>query len=128
MTLGDIIKEYRAEHGISMREFSNMSGISKGYLSMLEKNEHPTTGKKIAPSLDMIKQVADTMGVKVNDIISMLEKGQPITLTPALHGRDLEMINLFHQLNDTGKIKLMERARELIELGYQKGETDAMAQ
>lgn len=43
MTLGDIVKNYRAEHGLSLREFSRISGVSNGYISMLEKNEHPKT-------------------------------------------------------------------------------------
>ena len=43
MTLGDIVKNYRTEHGLSLREFSRISGVSNGYISMLEKNEHPKT-------------------------------------------------------------------------------------
>lgn len=41
MTLGEIIKKYRTEHDMSMRDFEALSGISRGYLSMLEKNENP---------------------------------------------------------------------------------------
>ena len=37
MTLGDLIKNYREETGMSMDEFAEKSGLSKGYISMLEK-------------------------------------------------------------------------------------------
>ena len=37
MTLGDVIYKYRSQHGLSMDKFSELSGISKGYISMLEK-------------------------------------------------------------------------------------------
>ena len=52
MTLGDIVKNYRTEHGLSLREFSRISGVSNGYISMLEKNEHPKTKKPIVPSIE----------------------------------------------------------------------------
>ena len=39
MTLGDVIYQYRTKHNISMDKFSELSGISKGYISMLEKNQ-----------------------------------------------------------------------------------------
>jgi len=45
MTLGDIIKSYRSKYGLSMDSFSDKSGISKAYISLLEKNKHPKTGK-----------------------------------------------------------------------------------
>lgn len=37
MTLGDIIKSYRSKYGLSMDSFSDKSGISKAYISLLEK-------------------------------------------------------------------------------------------
>lgn len=39
MTLGDVIAKFRDTHGISMDRFSEMSGISKTYISMLERNQ-----------------------------------------------------------------------------------------
>ena len=66
MTLGEIIKEYRTNHKMSMDTFSDKSGISKSYISLLEKNSHPKTGKKIAPSIPYIKQAADGMGIDFN--------------------------------------------------------------
>ena len=73
MTLGDIIKQYRLEHHISMDTFSEKSGISKAYISLLEKNRHPKTGKPIAPSIQCIKQAADGMNIDFNDLFSVLD-------------------------------------------------------
>ena len=47
MTLGDLIKAYRAAHGLTMQEFANLSGLSKAYVSMLEKNKHPQNNKEL---------------------------------------------------------------------------------
>lgn len=38
MTLGEIIKKYRHDHSLSMDAFAAMSGLSKSYISILEKN------------------------------------------------------------------------------------------
>lgn len=73
MTLGDIIREYREEHSMSMGAFSVKSGISKAYISLLEKNKHPKTGKAIAPSIDVIKQAAIGMGMDFNELFSMID-------------------------------------------------------
>lgn len=73
MTLGDIIKDYRQSHNLSMDAFSNKSGISKAYISLLEKNKHPKTGKSIAPSIQCIKQAADGMDMDFNTLFSMID-------------------------------------------------------
>ena len=73
MTLGDIIKEYRNTHEMSMDAFSEKSGISKAYISLLEKNKHPKTGKAIAPSIQSIKQAADGMGMDFNVLFGMID-------------------------------------------------------
>lgn len=100
MTLGDIIKEYRVTHKLSMDAFSDKSGISKAYISLLEKNKHPKTGKAIAPSIQCIKQAADGMNMDFNTLFSMIDgnvnlKEDPdpkdIALTPK-DERDIEKI------------------------------------
>lgn len=73
MTLGDIIKDYRGTHKLSMDAFSEKSGISKAYISLLEKNKHPKTGKAIAPSIQCIKQAADGMGMDFNILFGMID-------------------------------------------------------
>lgn len=73
MTLGNIIREYREVNNLSMDAFSEKSGISKAYISLLEKNKHPKTGKTIAPSIQCIKQAADGMGMDFNALFAMID-------------------------------------------------------
>lgn len=73
MTLGDIIKAYRTEHKLSMDAFSDRSGISKAYISLLEKNKHPKTGKEIAPSIQSIKQAAHGMGMTFDELFALID-------------------------------------------------------
>lgn len=81
MTLGEIIKAYRTTHNISMETFAAKSGISKAYISLLEKNKHPKTGRPIAPSIQNIKKAADAMGMDFNVLFSKLDCD--VSLPPA---------------------------------------------
>lgn len=80
MTLGEIVKEYRVNHKMSMDDFSKLCGLSKGYISMLEKNINPTTGKAIAPSLETLRQIAVTINTDINTLIEQLDSKQKISL------------------------------------------------
>lgn len=82
MTLGDYIKEYRQSHKYSMDDFARQTGMSKAYISILERNYNPSTGKAAIPSLDTIKRVAAATSVDFNDLIAMLDGDQEISLRP----------------------------------------------
>lgn len=72
MTLGDVIYQYRTARNISMDKFSELSGISKGYISMLEKNQ-TQRGDEPSPSFEMYRNVARTIGMDVDALIRMVE-------------------------------------------------------
>lgn len=72
MTLGDIISQYRKSHGLSMDGFSKLSGISKAYISMLEKNV-TQRGDEPAPSIDIYRKVATAVGVDTDELIRMVD-------------------------------------------------------
>lgn len=79
MKLGQVIKRYRKENKVSMETFSKISGISKGYISMLENDKNPQSGKPITPSIDMYENVAKGMNISIEALMS-LTKGENIAL------------------------------------------------
>lgn len=72
MTLGDVISQYRAEHRMSMDRFAELSGISKAYISILERNR-TSRGDEPSPSYEMYKSVARAIGADVDDLIRTVE-------------------------------------------------------
>lgn len=84
MKLGQVIKRYREEYNISMEDFSKTSGISKGYISMLEKDKNPQSGKPITPSIDMYENAAKGMNMSIEALMS-LTKGDYVDL---VHDRE----------------------------------------
>ena len=68
MTLGDVISAYRKEHGLSMEKFGELAGMSKAYVSMLERNR-TQRGDEPSPSIEMYRNVAKTIGIDVDALI-----------------------------------------------------------
>ena len=80
MILGDLIKRYRSETGTSMEQFAKKSGISKAYVSILERNYNPVNGKPVVPSLETIKAVSNAICMDFNDVIATLDSNQPVAI------------------------------------------------
>lgn len=82
MTLGDIIYQWRheKEHRMSQEQFGKRIGTSRMYISMLENNYNPSTGKPINPSLNILKACADTMNIDLDILLKKLEDNQLIYL------------------------------------------------
>lgn len=73
MKLGEYIKAYRDSRGMSMRDFAAHSGLSVGYLSMLENNKNPKTGAPITPSIKTFNAVAAATNTTVNELLSFVD-------------------------------------------------------
>ncbi len=76
MFLGDLIKQYRTINKLSLRDFASRCGLSHTYISALEKNIDPRTGKPIAPTLDTVKYVAKGMNTSIEEILKVLDEQQ----------------------------------------------------
>ncbi|WP_026766098.1 helix-turn-helix domain-containing protein [Selenomonas ruminantium] len=82
MTLGEVVKAYRVERKLSMDNFAKLSGLSKGYISMLEKNRNPRTGKPIVPSIDTYTGVAKAMNMSIEDLMRLVGSEQLVSIAP----------------------------------------------
>lgn len=80
MKLGELLKSYRTEHKLSMDAFCELSDLTKGYISMLEKNEHPKSKKPIIPSYETIEKIAKGMQISVEALIDKLDDDQEIQI------------------------------------------------
>lgn len=80
MTLGDIIKRYRDDRTMSMDSFAQLSGLSKSYISVLERNKTPH-GNKPAPGIDTYRAVAKALGIDVNELIRAVDDDIELSTT-----------------------------------------------
>ena len=84
MTLGEIVRSYRTDHSMNMQEFANKCGLSKAYISILERNYNPSSGKPPVPSLGTIRAIAKAVETNFNDVFCALDDNQLVSLEPSL--------------------------------------------
>lgn len=73
MKLGDFIRQYRTEHGISQRSFAKMSGLSNAYISMLENGINPSTGRPVSISISLLQKLAVAMNTTIDYIVDNID-------------------------------------------------------
>lgn len=78
MTLGEYVKSYREEHGLSQRGFARLTGLSNTYISYLERgtNYH---GLEHNPTMDIYRAIAKATGCEAIDLIEKLYGNGDIT-------------------------------------------------
>lgn len=81
MYVGELIKEYRKSHNLSMQDFANISGISKAYIGVLEKIYNPKNKEPVAPTLEKMKAIAGAMGMSLDDMLKALNTNQPVVVS-----------------------------------------------
>lgn len=73
MKLGDYVKDYRARCGLSQRDFAKLTGLSAGYVSMLENGRNPATGKPLKLSFDTYKRIAGATGRTMDELFAIVD-------------------------------------------------------
>lgn len=101
MKLGDLIKQYRDEHGISMDAFSQKTGLSKSYISMLERNKDPR-GNEITPSIETIYKVSRGLNMSFDDVFRALDQNQKVKLNS---GVDDNLMGIFREFEAALNVK-----------------------
>ena len=80
MNIGEFVFQYRKEHGLSMQSFGDLCGLSRAYISILEKGINPTTGKPFIPTIETLKKIADCTNSNLDNLLTMLDGSQPVIL------------------------------------------------
>lgn len=89
MKLSEILRKYRREHDLSQREFAKRCGLSNSYISFLENECNPKTGKPMTPTIEQYKKLADAMSVSLHELIKSLDKDSSVVLTDLIESPQL---------------------------------------
>ena len=115
MKLSEWIYNYRKTHGLSMQGMADLCGLSKQYISVLEKGVNPNTKKEFVPSIETIKKIADATKYDFNTLISLLGQEQDITINSTnpfpkfeniitdVTEQEQDLITDFRKLNPAGR-------------------------
>lgn len=125
MTLGEIVREYREEKGLSQRDFAKQCGMSNAYISMLENNRNTKTGMPVVPSLTAIRKVASAMCITLNDVLEKMGD-TPVSLSPeddsdkyvdamGFDDSTIEFAKLFNQLTPEKKAFILGEIKAFLQ-------------
>lgn len=84
MTLGEIIKAYRTSHGMSQDAIAERSGLSKAYISILERNRNPKTGRPPVVSLKAIGALAAAVNSSFDEVFNQLNADVQVSVADQL--------------------------------------------
>lgn len=68
MKLGEIIKTYRFEHKLSLREFAHQCGVSFAQVRLMERGLN-SQGNEFVPTVKSLKAVAKGMGLSLTALL-----------------------------------------------------------
>ena len=80
MSLSEFLRNYRAEHELSMDDLAKRCGLSKPYISMLEKNRNSKNGKSITPSIRTYEKIAHGVGLTVDSLMKLINGNERVAL------------------------------------------------
>ena len=81
MELKDVLKAYRAENGLSQREFAKRCGLSNTHISNLEAGVNPQTGKKTVSDIGTYQKIAAAMGMSLRELFDKIGDQEYIDTT-----------------------------------------------
>ena len=88
MKLSDLIRDYRTRMNLSQREFSRKCGLSNTYISFIENERNPKTGRPLIPTLEQYRKIADGMEITVHHLFELLDDDAPVDLRAVLSDDD----------------------------------------
>ena len=73
MKLSAIIIDYRSRMNISQREFARRCGVSNSYISFIENECNPKSGKAPVPTIQQYKNIATAMDMTLQELFEILD-------------------------------------------------------
>lgn len=120
MSIQTIIKNRRLELDLTMKDVAKALGVSEATVSRYESGEIQNMG------IDKIETLAKVLRCSPGYLMGWEDNPTPLSGSDLSYD-EAHFLLLFRSLNNDGQQKLIERAAELRDLGYVKGESAKMA-
>lgn len=99
MKLSQIVTDYRSRMQISQREFARRCNLSNSYISFIENEFNPRTGRPIVPTLEIYQKIAAGMEMSVHQLFGILDEDAPVDLglnPPPIKDKEAESAPAIH--------------------------------
>lgn len=107
MSLGENIKKFRKENGLTQIELANKVSISRSYLADVEHNRYN-------PSLEVLKSIAKALDTPISDLMD--EKSQQQYEIDLLEDDVKGIINKLQHTEPSKRKKIAKMIEQMIDL------------
>lgn len=81
MSIGEIIRQYCFNHGVTIRSFAERCEVSTGYLSMLISGKtYRNASRPVKPRIETYSKFAEAMGITLNELFAQMAEDAPVDL------------------------------------------------
>jgi len=138
MKIGEYVKQYRITHGLSMQDFGVICGLSRAYISILEKGINPTTNRPFTPSIDTLKRIAEATNSDLDSLLQILDNEDAVIVNVeetalsikqlTLHAMAVRALaKLSKSPDEEKKSKLLEIVTDLLQGDYTIDQLNAIS-
>jgi prophage lambdaSa1, repressor protein, putative len=124
MNIGEYVKQYRKNHALSMDAFGKLCGLSRAYISILEKGINPTTNKSFVPTLETLNKIAIGTNNTLDNLLKLLDEAQPVMVNSisfdSLNANEQTLIKKYRQLDTDGKYEIDKMIEIKLDIQNQK--------
>lgn len=109
MKLGEYIKDYRSKNKITMQQFADDAGLSKGYVSVLEKGKRPNSDQLVIPSVETYYKVARAMHITAGELFEAIDSDYLIDVSDTPEAKEYRdsVDQLFAELSVADKLQIV---------------------
>lgn len=130
MKLSTIVIDYRKRMQISQREFARRCGLSNSYISFIENEYNPRTGKPIVPTLEQYHKIASCMGMTVHQLFEQLDEDSPVDMrepvsndAPLHYDPDIRIVSgMMENMSPEQKHQIVAIVRAVVNTSSEKKE------
>ena len=120
MHVGELIKQSRLDHNLSMQDFADKSSLSKAYVAMLERVYNPENKQPISPAMDKMNKIAKGMGLSFDDLLQRLNSGSEFVDSKD-RAVEIELNECLEELRNNPEMRqLLKSARNISKESIQK--------
>ena len=114
MTLSDAIIAYRKRFDLSQRSFAEKCGLSNTYISFLENEHNPKTGKPISPTIEQYMKIAKGMDLSLQQLFESIDDSPVIICNDTFSDDEVHLVQAYRRADSSARrfaLQILENNR-----------------
>ncbi|MCR5370333.1 MAG: helix-turn-helix transcriptional regulator [Clostridium sp.] len=103
MLLSDLIIEYRNRFNISQRAFAEKCGLSNTYISFIENEHNPKTGKPITPTIEQYAKLAKGMDISLHQLFESIDNAPIVLNNDCFSDDEIRLVHAYRAADDRAR-------------------------